>query len=190
MINFLGNVNTPSASKARLNAVIKKFTSALFLAAAGALVGLLLKFMHITGEQVVFVLAMSVVCLLLFLQTGISFVYVFSHFKLAFLGAFSSLSVGMACIATIFLFENWWGSHLLFFLTMPLLLLSLLFLVFYLIRNEHQRRPHRRFLYYNIVGAYVFLLLLWLIYLVHQQVSPNKREERELKRQEEGIMQT
>ena len=133
---------------------------------------------------------MAAVAFLLFLQTGISFVFVFTHFKLALLGAFSSLSVGMACVAMLFLFQEWWGSQLLILLTMPLLLLSLIFFIIYLVKEDCKRRSHRRFLYYNIAGAYLFLLLLWLIYLVHQQVSPIEREERELKRQEEGIIQT
>lgn len=190
MADLSGNANLQTAGKARVNAIIKKFTYALFLAALGALVGLLLKFMHLTGEQMVFTVAMSAVAFLLFLQTGISFVFVFTHFKLAFLGAFSSLSAGMACIAMLFLFQKWWGSQMLVLLTMPLMILSLIFLIIYLVKEECKRRSHRRFLYYNIVGSYLFLLVLWGIYLVHQQVSPNEREKRELKRQEEGIIQT
>ena len=50
MADFSGNANPQTAGKARLNAVIKKFTYTLFLTALGALVGLLLKFMHVTGE--------------------------------------------------------------------------------------------------------------------------------------------
>jgi hypothetical protein len=115
---------------------------------------------------------------------------VFSHLKLAFLGAFSSLSVSLGLITLIFLFENWWGSHILLFLTLPLLVLSLVFVLVYFITGQHRHMAHRKFLYYNIVGAYMFLLLLWAIYVVHQQVSPNRKEERNRQQEEAGIKQT
>lgn len=192
---FSDNTNSPAAVKARLQAFVKFFTYALYLAGLGVLVGLLLKFLHLSGEHLVFILAIAVFTLLLFLQTGLSFFYVFAHIKLAFLGAFSSLAVGLGCITMAFLFETWWGSHILLFLTLPLLLLSFSFLVYYVVTSrhrfssQHRHRARRRFLYYNIVGPFLFLLVLWLIYLVHQQVSPNLREERDIKRQQEGVQQ-
>jgi hypothetical protein len=151
------------------------FTSALFLTGMLVLLGLLLKFTHLAGEQVVFVLAMSLLAFLFLLQTGLSFVFVFAHPKLAFLGAFSSISFTMLCLTLIFVYENWWGTNLMVILTLPLLLLSVAFLVNYFVSGEHRHTTHRKFLYINILLPYLFIALLWLAFLIRHEV----RERRE-----------
>jgi hypothetical protein len=190
MADLISSTQLRAVISTRLQAIINSFTSAMYFTGIGVLIGLVLKFRHLPGEHLVFVFSMSVFSFFLLLQIGLSFIYVFSHLKLAFLGAFSSLSVSLGLITLIFLFENWWGSHILLFLTLPLLVLSLVFVLVYFITGQHRHMAHRKFLYYNIVGAYLFLLLLWAIYVVHQQVSPNRKEERNRQQEEAGIKQT
>ena len=164
-----------SAINLKLALFLNAFTSALFLTGMLVLVGLLLKFTHLPGEHVVFVLAMSLLAFLFLLQTGLSFVFVFSHPKLAFLGAFSSLTIALACMTLVFVYENWWGTNLMLILTLPLLLVSFGFLVNYFGSGEHRHTTHRKFLYINILAPYLFIALLWLAFLIRHEV----REQRE-----------
>lgn len=164
-----------SAVNYKLGLFLSAFTSALLLTGMLVLVGLLLNFMHLAGEHVVFVFALFLLAFLFLLQTGISFVYVYSHPKLSFLGAFSSLSVALACITLVFAFENWWGMYIMMILTLPLLLLSFAFVLGYFISGAHRHTTHRKFLYQNILMPYFFIMLLWLAYLVRHEV----RERRE-----------
>ena len=156
------------------------FTDALILTGMLVLVGLLLQFLHLPGEHVVFVLAMGLLTLLFLFQVGISFVYVFSHPNLAFMGAFSSLSVALACITLIFAFEGWWGKHIMMILTLPLLLLSLVILIGYFIMGQHRHTTHRKFLYRNIVLPYLFIMLLWLTYLIRHEVREKREAQKEM----------
>lgn len=166
-----------SAVNYKLGLFLNGFTSALLLTGMLVLVGMVLNFMHLTGEHVVFVFALFLLAFLFLLQTGISFVYVYSHPKLAFLGAFSSLSVALACITFVFAFEGWWGTTLMLILTLPLLLGSFAFLIGYFISGAHRHTTHRKFLYQNILLPYFFIMLLWLAYIIRYEV----RERREVR---------
>lgn len=164
-----------SAINLKLALFLNAFTSALILTGMLVLVGLILKFMHLPGEQVVFVAAMLCLAFLFLLQTGLSFVFVFAHAKLAFLGAFSSLSVALSCITLVFFYENWWGTYLMLILTGPLLLISFCFIIGYFASGEHRHTTHRKFLYVNILTPYLFIFLLWLAFIIRHEV----REQRE-----------
>ena len=161
----------------KLGLFLSAFTSALFLTGMLVLVGMVLNFIHLPGEHVVFVTALFLLAFLFLLQTGIAFVYVYARPKLAFLGAFSSLSVALACITFVFAFENWWGMYIMMVLTLPLLVLSFACLVVYFMSGAHRHTTHRKFLYLNILTPYLFIMLLWLAYLVRHEV----RERREAK---------
>ena len=150
----------------RLNSLLKAFTQAQILVAGGVLLGLLLKLAGSPGQQVVFVLSLSVLAFLFVLQVGISFAYVYMHLTLAFLGGFSSLSLALAFITLMFKYEHWWGSYLLVVLTVPILLLSVGLLTWYFSTGEFRHHAHRRFLYYNIVAPFCFVAFLWLFYLL------------------------
>jgi len=163
-----------SAINLKLALFLQAFTSALFLTGMLVLVGLLLKFTHLPGEQVVFVVAMSFLTFLFLLQTGISFVFLFAHAKLAFLGAFSSLSVALSCMTLVFVYENWWGTYLMVLLTGPLLVISFLILIGYFLSGEHRHTTHRKFLYINILLPYLFIFLLWLAFIIRHEVRENR----------------
>ncbi len=148
-------------------------TSLLYLAAIGVAAGLIFKFLDITGQAIVFVGAMAFLALLLLVQTGLSLVYIYRHLQLAFLGAFSSLSLAMAVITFIFLFQGWWGSYIMIFLTMPLLLVSFAFLIWFFLTGHHRHTAHRKFIYANILAPYLFVLVLALVYAL----QPERRIE-------------
>lgn len=167
-------VSLKAAINLKLALFLHAFRSALLLTGMLALVGLLMKFTHLAGEQVVFGLAMSLLALLFLLQTGLSFV--FSHPKMAFLGAFSSLAVALSCMTLVFVYENWWGTHLMVILTSPLLLISSGFLLNYFLSGEHRHTTHRKFLYINILSPYLFIALLWLAFLIRHEVRERRTQ--------------
>ncbi|WP_051359717.1 hypothetical protein [Adhaeribacter aquaticus] len=169
-----GNTGFRSSVNAHLNAIINAFTSGLLLTGMGVLLGVVLKLMHLIGQDVVFVFSLSVMALLLILQIGLSLVYIFSHLRLALLGAFSSLANAMACLSLVFLFEQWWGSSLMIFLTTPIFVLSVVFLIAYFLVGEHRHTTHRKFLYLNILLPFLFVLALGIVYAVWSGKQENE----------------
>jgi hypothetical protein len=150
----------------QLNDILKAFTLAQIWAGLGVLLALVLKLSDATGQHLVFVFFMSMLALSFVLQIGLSFAYVYTHLSLAFLGGFSSLSLALAFVTLIFKYQHWWGSYILLILTLPILLLSVLYLIWYFGTGEHKHHAHRRFLYYNIVGPFLFVTFLWAFYLL------------------------
>jgi hypothetical protein len=150
----------------RLNDILKDFMLAQIWAGLGVVLGLVLKLTDTTGQHVVFVFFMALLAFLFVLQIGLSFAYVYTHLSLAFLGGFSSLSLALAFVTLIFKYQHWWGSYILLILTLPILVLSGIFLIGYFGTGEHKHHAHRRFLYYNIVGPFLFVAFLWGFYLL------------------------
>lgn len=148
----------------KLLVYLNAFTSGLYLAGLGVIMGLFLKYIHLTGEHMVFIFSMVMLAFFLFLQIGLSLVFIYRHLKLALLGAFTSLSTGMACLALVFLFEQWWGSYILVFLTIPLFILNGILLAAFFITGNHKHTTHRKFLYFNIVIPYIFVLAMAGLY--------------------------
>jgi hypothetical protein len=149
-----------------LNGILKAFTLVQIWAGLGVMLGLVLKLADANVQHLVFVFFMSVLAFLFVLQIGISFAYVYTHLSLSFLGGFSSLSLALAFVTLIFKYQHWWGSYILLILTFPILLLSLLLLIWYFGTGEHKHHAHRRFLYYNIVAPFLFVGFLWAFYIL------------------------
>lgn len=167
-----------------LNDVLKVFTFIQIGLALGVGLGLVLKLTHTHGQHLVFVFFMSALAFLFLLQVGISFAYVYTHGSLAFLGGFSSLSLALGLVTLIFKYQHWWGSYILLVLTLPILVLSLAFLGGYFWTGAHKHHAHRRFLYYNIVGPFLFLAFLWLFYiLLHNYIITPEMDHRRYEHQ-------
>jgi len=166
--DFIGATPSASTINLRLNNFIKAFTKLLYLTGGVVLLSLTLKLLHLPGGFILFIFSMTAVSLLFLMQTGISFVYVFSNAALAFLGAISSLTVSLSIITLVFLFQNWWGTSIMLFLTLPLLILSSIFLVAFFITGRHRHMAHRRFLYFNILGPFLYLLVLCTAYNIYR----------------------
>lgn len=159
----------PESLGTRVTLVMSTLTSLLYITAIGVAIGLIFKFLQITGQELVFIGAMVFLALLLLVQTGLSLVYIYRHLLLAFLGAFSSLSLAMAVVTFIFLFQGWWGSYIMIFLTMPLFLVSFSFLIWFFITGHHRHTVHRKFIYANILAPYLFVLILALVYALQPE---------------------
>ena len=150
----------------RLNSILKAFTQVQLLAAGGVVLGLVLKLTGSPGQHLVFVGSLSLLAFLFLLQVGISFTYVYMHLMLAFLGGFSSLSLALAFVTLMFKYQHWWGSYILVVLTVPILVLSVGLLLWYFRTGEYKHHAHRRFLYYNIVAPFCFVVFLWACYIL------------------------
>ena len=166
--DFIGATPSASTINLRLNNFIKAFTKLVYLTGGVVLLSLTLKLLHLPGGFILFIFSMTAVSFLFLMQTGISFVYVFSNAALAFLGAISSLTVSLSIITLVFLFQNWWGTSIMLFLTLPLLILSGIFLVAFFITGRHRHMAHRRFLYFNILGPFLYLLVLCTAYNIYR----------------------
>jgi hypothetical protein len=163
-----------------LNGILKAFTYAQIWAGLGVVLGLVLKLSHASGQHLVFVFFMSLLAFLFVLQIGISFAYVYMHPLLAFLGGFSSLSLALGFVTLIFKYQHWWGSYILLMLTLPILVLSVLLLIWYFGTGEHKHHAHRRFLYLNIVAPFLFFGFLWAFYILLHNfiVTPDMNHRR------------
>ena len=172
---------TPVATiNARLRNFVKAFTRILYLMGGVVLLSIILKLLHLPGGFILFIFSMMTVAFLFLLQTGISFIYVFSNAALAFLGAFSSLTVALSCITLVFLFQHWWGTSIMLFLTLPLLVLSLIFLIAFFVSGRHRHMSHRKFLYFNILAPFLYLLVLCsAFYLYQSSREPDETGRRE-----------
>ena len=182
--DLAGSTIPAAAINLRLNKFLKAFTRVLYLMGGVVLLSITLKLLHLPGGFVLFIFSMTAISFLFLLQTGISFVYVFSNAALAFLGAISSLTVGLSCITLVFLFQQWWGTSIMLFLTLPLLVLSLIFLVAFFISGRHRHMFHRKFLYFNILAPFLYLLVLCSAYYLYQ----GRREPEDTGRREDVQM--
>jgi len=182
--DLAGSTIPAAAINARLRNFIKAFTRILYLIGGVVFLSVTLKLLHLPGGLVLFVFSMALISFLFLLQTGISFIYVFSNAALAFLGAFCSLTVALSCITLVFLFQNWWGTSIMLFLTLPLLVLSLIFLTAFFVSGRHRHMSHRKFLYFNILTPFLYLLVLCSAYYLYQ----GRREPEEIYRREDVRM--
>lgn len=171
-----GGMSYAGIAKYRISSFIKSFTILLYVGMGMAVVGLVMKYAAVTGGSFVFVFAMAVLSLLFLVQIGLSFFYVIANIRLALLGAFCSVSLVAGFLALIFRYQDWFGWQIMFFIALPMYLLSAIFLGTYLGRLEEQPKPHRRFLNRNLLVPYLFILVLGLTSFVVDADSFNREE--------------
>ncbi|MBD1398086.1 hypothetical protein H9Q13_12995 [Pontibacter sp. JH31] len=147
----------------QLTSFIRSFTTILYVAMGMAVVGVVMKFLGLTGGSFVFVFSMVVLLLLFLVQVGLSFFYIVSNIWLALLGSISSLSLVMSFVALIFRYQNWYGWQVVFFVALPLYILVGLLLFLYLRRYKKLHEPLRYFFYRNLVVPFGFLLVLGIV---------------------------
>lgn len=161
----------------QLISFIRSFTLLLYIVMGMAVVGVVMKFLGLTGGSFVFVFAMAVLMLLLLVQVGLSFFYIVSNVWLALLGAFSSFSLVAGLLALIFRYQNWFGWQVIFYAVVPLYLLVGLLLFLYLKRFRKLHEPLRNFFYLNLVIPFAFLLLLGVVSFLFSADRFNKEED-------------
>lgn len=146
----------------RISSFIRSFTTVLFVGMGMATIGLAMKYMALTGGSFVFVFAMAVLVMLFMVQIGLSFFYVITNVRLALLGAITSVALALGFLALIFRFQNWVGWQVMFFIALPLFVLAAIFIGKYLAKRVELQKPHRHFLYRNVLFPYLFILALGL----------------------------
>src|SRR5688572_16955058 len=160
----------------RISNFINTFTTVLFVAEIMAVVGVLMKFMQVNGGSYVFIFSIIVLTLIFLVQIGLSFFYIVSHVKLALLGAFGSLSLALSFLAIMFRFQNWWGWQLMFFIAIPIFLITAFFLGKYFRKHEKLHHNHLHFLYRNLLVPYIlaFVLGIMAFLLDRDTLFPNQ----------------
>lgn len=152
------------------------FTVLLYVGMGIAVAGLLMKYFAVAGGSFVFIFALSFLSLLFLLQMVFSFFYVISNLMLALLGAFCSLSLVMGFLALMFRFQAWTGWQLMYFISLPLFLITAIFLGIYLPKRSRMPRPHQRFLFRNLIGPFLFLIVLGVVSVAANIHKFNKRD--------------
>ena len=161
---------------ARVASFIRSFTTVLYVGMAMALVGLVLKFFALAAGNFLFVFAMAFLALLFLVQIGVSFFYVISNVRLALLGAISSAALVLGFLALVFRYQDWLGWQVMFFIALPLLLLTAVFLGMYLAQWRRLPKPHYNFLYRNLLFPYLFILVLGIVSLIMDADRFNQRD--------------
>ena len=154
----------------RLSAFINAFTLMQFTVMGVSVVGIIMKYYNIGGGGFVFVFSMAMLALLYLVQIGLSFFYVFSQFKLSLLGAFSSIALALGFLAMAFRYQNWWGWQVMFFIAIPVFIITAIFIGWYLSgrQNHHHyshglHNTHRKFLVRNLLVPYLYIVLLGIL---------------------------
>lgn len=160
----------------RIASFIRSFTRVVWVSMGMALAGLAMKYLALTGGSFVFVFAMAVLTLLFLVQVGLSFFYVLSQARLALLGSVSSVALVLGLLALTFRYQQWPGWQVLFIIAAPLFILTAFFIGRYFFRRRQMARPHRTFLYRNLLAPYVFILALGIASLVLSPGAFNRQE--------------
>ncbi|MDX5481879.1 MAG: hypothetical protein LPK07_09365 [Hymenobacteraceae bacterium] len=161
----------------QLTSFIRSFTMVLYVAMGMAVVGVVMKFLGLTGGSFVFVFSMAVLMLLFLVQVGLSFFYIISNIWLALLGSISSLSLVMSFLALIFRYQNWYGWQVIFYVALPLYILVGVLLFLYLRRYKKLHEPLRDFFYRNLVVPFGFLLVLGVVSFMFSAEKFNIEQE-------------
>ncbi|MDX5422450.1 MAG: hypothetical protein LPK07_13200 [Hymenobacteraceae bacterium] len=156
---------------------IQSFTLVIWAGMVLAVVGLVMKALAIAAGNFVFVFAMAVLVLLFLVQIGVSFFYVITNVRLALLGAISSMALVLGFIALIFRYQAWVGAQIMFFISLPLFVLALVFMVLYFSRKYYVQKPHRLFLYRNLLIPFAFILVLGIIAMTTDTETFNPGED-------------
>ncbi|MFC5270536.1 hypothetical protein [Adhaeribacter terreus] len=144
----------------RISSFINTFTTILYVALAMAVGGVIMKFLQINGGSYVFIFSIIILTLIFLVQIGLSFFFIVSHVKLALLGAFGSLALGLGFLAILFRYQGWLGWQIMYFIALPIFLITAFFLGKYRSRHEKLHHNQLRFLNRNLLYPYVLAFIL------------------------------
>jgi hypothetical protein len=144
----------------KISSFINTFTTVLYVVLAMALAGIGMKFFQVNGGNFVFIFSVIVLTLMFLVQIGLSFFYIVSHVKLALLGAFGSLALALGFMAIMFRYQGWLGWQIMYFIALPIFLITAFFLGKYLSRHEKLHHNQTKFLYRNLLFPYVLVFVL------------------------------
>ena len=144
----------------RISSFINTFTTILYVVIVMALGGIAMKFFQMKGGNYVFIFSVLILTLLFLVQVGLSFFYIVSHIRLALLGAFGSLALALAFMAILFRYQGWLGWQIMYFIALPIFLITAFFLGRYLSAHEKLHHNQTRFLHRNLLFPYGLAFVL------------------------------
>lgn len=139
----------------RISSFINTFTTILYVVIVMSVGGLAMKFFQMNGANYVFIFSVLILTLMFLVQIGLSFFYIVSHVKLALIGAFGSLALALAFMAILFRYQGWAGWPIMYFIALPIFLITAFFLGKYLAGHEKLHHNQTKFLHRNLLLPYV-----------------------------------
>jgi hypothetical protein len=158
----------------RISNFINTFTTILYVAMAMAVGGVIMKFLAINGGSYVFIFSVIVLTLIFLVQIGLSFAFIVSHVRLALLGAFGSLALALGFLAILFRYQGWLGWQIMYFIALPIFLITAFFLGKYLSRHEKLHHNQTRFLNRNLLYPYILAFVLGIASFVVDFRQPSR----------------
>ena len=159
-LNSNGNISQLEDINFRISSFINTFTSILYVAIVMAIGGIAMKFFQMKGGNYVFIFSVLILTLMFLVQIGLSFFYIVSHIRLALLGAFGSLALALAFMAILFRYQGWFGWQIMYFIALPIFLITAFFLGRYLTSHGKLHHNQNRFLHRNLLFPYVLAFVL------------------------------
>lgn len=161
----------------RISSFINTFTTVLYVVLAMALAGIGMKFFEMNGGNYVFIFSVIILTLMFLVQIGLSFFYIVSHVKLALLGAFGSLALALGFMAIMFRYQGWLGWQIMYFIALPIFLITAFFLGKYLARHEKLHHNQTKFLYRNLLFPYLLVFVLGIASFLLDFRRPGHQQE-------------
>ena len=158
----------------RISSFINTFTTILYVVIVMAISGIAMKFFQVNGGNYVFIFSVLILTLMFLVQIGLSFFHIVAHIKLALLGAFGSLALALAFMAILFRYQGWLGWQIMYFIALPIFLITAYFLGRYLANDEKLHHNEARFLHRNLLFPYVIAFVLGISSFVIDDRKPNR----------------
>ena len=158
----------------RISSFINTFTTILYVVIVMAISGIAMKFFQVNGGNYVFIFSVLILTLMFLVQIGLSFFHIVAHIKLALLGAFGSLALALAFMAILFRYQGWLGWQIMYFIALPIFLITAYFLGRYLANHEKLHHNQARFLHRNLLFPYVIAFVLGISSFVIDDRKPNR----------------
>ena len=173
-LNPNANSNQLEDINYRISSFINTFTTILYVVIVMAIGGIAMKFFQMNGGNYVFIFSVLILTLMFLVQIGLSFFHIVAHIKLALLGAFGSLALALAFMAILFRYQGWLGWQIMYFIALPIFLITAFFLGRYLINHEKLHHNQARFLHRNLLFPYVLAFVLGISSFIIDDRKPNR----------------
>jgi len=158
----------------RISTFINTFTNILYVVIVMSIGGLAMKFFQMNGASYVFIFSVLVLTLMFLVQIGLSFFYIVSHVRLALIGAFGSLALALAFLAIMFRYQGWPGWPIMYFIALPIFLITAFFLGKYLAGHEKLHHNQSKFLHRNLMLPYMLAFALGIGSFILDERKPTR----------------
>ena len=173
-LNPEANLNNLEDINYRISSFINTFTTILYVVIVMSVGGIVMKFFQMNGANYVFIFSVLILTLMFLVQIGLSFFYIVSHVKLALLGAFGSLALALAFMAILFRYQGWAGWQIMYFIALPIFLITAFFLGRYLSAHEKLHHNQTKFLHRNLLFPYVLAFVLGIGSFIMDDRKPSR----------------